>query len=77
MYWEVKHERDTTTTDFIPRSIAPEHVNVDPSPRHRCVAARWAHLVSSVFPSRTSWISLASRVSYKSRASASFLCSLA
>lgn len=35
------------------------------------------HLVSRVLPSRTSWISLASSVSYMSRASARFLCSLA
>lgn len=37
----------------------------------------WFHLVSRVLPSRTSWISLASSVSYMSRASARFLCSLA
>lgn len=35
------------------------------------------HLTSSFFPSRTIWISLASKVSYFSKASAKFLCSFA
>lgn len=47
------------------------------SPPSDCRSARGFHLVSSVLPSRTSWISLASSVSYISRASARFLCSLA
>ena len=37
----------------------------------------WSHRTSRLFPSRTSLISLASSVSYISRASARFLCSLA
>lgn len=62
-----------------PPSTTPELNDPDPDPSslppHGCCAACF-HLLSSALPSRTSWISLASRVSYMSRASARFLCSL-